>query len=261
MTNRLAFEAAGRAAREGEGHLIFLHGFGGLASQWQPLQARFADVPSMAFDLPGHGGSLEFEGFGPPKVAARAVITQLPGDATTKHHLVGHSMGGAIACLIALFAPERVASLTLLAPGGFGPEIAVDLLDDWANARTRQEIMTTLAPMYARRPDEKKDFLQAQVAARAQPGAIEALQWIRDGMTKNGQQGVLPLSAIFEKEIPIELVWGTEDRIVPYQQALTVCEAQPAGVTLHTLDGIGHCPAEEAEKQVAAIIRSNFLAA
>jgi pimeloyl-ACP methyl ester carboxylesterase len=46
----------------------------------------------------------------------------------------GHSMGGAVSALIAMRAPDRVKSLTLVAPGGMAREINADLLDRYARA-------------------------------------------------------------------------------------------------------------------------------
>ena len=44
-------------------------------------------------------------------------------------HVVGHSMGGALAIALAARQPERIATLTLLAPAGLGPEINGGFID------------------------------------------------------------------------------------------------------------------------------------
>ncbi|MGC3085787.1 alpha/beta fold hydrolase, partial [Enterococcus faecium] len=63
-------------------------------------------------------------------------------------HLVGHSMGGATAALVAVFAAEKVASLTLQAPGGFGPDINGRLLRHYAAARTHDALQLALEGMF-----------------------------------------------------------------------------------------------------------------
>ena len=81
----------------GEGPpVVLLHGFDGRAEVWGPIQAGLAadGRRTIAFDLPGHGRSRDFPGFGPPKVAARAVIAELDRRDIASAHLVGHSMGG-----------------------------------------------------------------------------------------------------------------------------------------------------------------------
>ena len=117
--------------------MVFIHGFGGRRESWSDLQQRVSKyAQTIAFDLPGHGQSIDYPDFGPPKVAARAIITELQRMGHNKVHVVGHSMGGAVSSLIALFQPELVASLTLLAPGGFGDEINVVALNQIPDAAT-----------------------------------------------------------------------------------------------------------------------------
>ncbi|MGT2467378.1 alpha/beta fold hydrolase [Mesorhizobium atlanticum] len=97
-----------------------------------------AEARVLAYDLPGHSHSLQCEGMGGAKPAARAILADLAARQLTKVHLVGHSMGGAVATLMALADSGRVASLTLLAPGGFGPEINAALLRRYAAASGRE---------------------------------------------------------------------------------------------------------------------------
>ena len=129
--------------------VLLLHGFGGRADNWSDLQKRLsADKSTLAFDLPGHGGSLGFPEAGEPKVAARAIIAELKKRSIEKAHLVGFSMGGAIASLVGLFSPDVVASLTLLAPGGFGPEINYRMLQAYADAADEQTLRLVMPQFF-----------------------------------------------------------------------------------------------------------------
>ena len=116
--------------------VVLLHGFGGSHRAWTPIQQSLsAETRVLAYDLPGHGDSFGFPDAGPPKVAANAILADLDARGIASAHFAGHSMGGAIAALTALFQPQRVASLTLLSPGGFGPEINQRLLKRYAAAK------------------------------------------------------------------------------------------------------------------------------
>ena len=116
--------------------VVLLHGFGGCHDIWREVTATLAPgIRTLAYDLPGHGLSLDFPGSGPAKTAARAVLADLAARGIARVHVAGHSMGGAVATLMALAEPETIASLTLLAPGGFGPEINGPLLRRYAAAR------------------------------------------------------------------------------------------------------------------------------
>ncbi|TIO63391.1 MAG: alpha/beta fold hydrolase, partial [Mesorhizobium sp.] len=94
--------------------IVFLHGFGACHSIWRDVIAGLTpDVRTLAYDLPGHGNSLQCQAAG-VKQAAGVILADLGARRLGKVHVVGHSMGGAIATLMASADPERVASLTLL---------------------------------------------------------------------------------------------------------------------------------------------------
>ena len=57
-----------------------------------------------------------------------AISADLAARGLNRVHIAGHSMGGAVAALLAIGEPEHFASVTLFAPGGFGEQIAGPLL-------------------------------------------------------------------------------------------------------------------------------------
>ena len=64
-------------------------------------------------------------------------------------HLVGHSLGGAVAATLAAEHPERVASLTLIAPAGLGEEINGEFIDGFVAAESRRELKGVLERLFA----------------------------------------------------------------------------------------------------------------
>ena len=99
-----------------------MHGFGADLNAWmfnQPVLAEKRRV--VAIDLPGHGGSVKQVEAGDAETFAAVISDALAALAIDRLHLVGHSMGGAIAVVLAGKMPTRIASLTLLAPAGLGP--------------------------------------------------------------------------------------------------------------------------------------------
>ncbi|HKA03209.1 MAG TPA: alpha/beta fold hydrolase, partial [Acidimicrobiales bacterium] len=104
--------------------VLLVHGYGGDRNSWlflqEPLAARYRVY---ALDLPGHGTSAKDVGDGTLDVLAGAVTGVLDALGAGRAHLVGHSMGGAVVLAVAARDPGRVASLTLIAPSGFGSEI------------------------------------------------------------------------------------------------------------------------------------------
>jgi pyruvate dehydrogenase E2 component (dihydrolipoamide acetyltransferase) len=231
--------------------VVFLHGFGGLAKQWWGFQTSISfNAPTLAFDMPGHGDSVDYPDSGPPAVAAKAVIAELKERGIEKAHFVGHSMGGAISSLIGLTAPEVVASLTLLAPGGYGTEFNHPLLMQWANAKTHEELVTVLPHFFGASFEVSEKMIDFQAQARSKKGVVEALVRIGESLSRNGEQGMLPVDDVLRGDYPVTMVWGDKDAVLPVSHALAVKDK----VDLHILEGVGHSPVEEATDAVRKII-------
>ncbi len=239
---------------DGSTVLVLLHGFGGTHRIWQAvidaLLATRPDLSILAYDLPGHGKNLDAPGAGPPKRGAELIAADLKRRGIERYHLAGHSMGGAIATLIACAEPDPVASLTLVAPGGFGPEIAIDVLKLFAEAATADDLRQCLSRMSGPGADISDEDIEALVAMRKRPRQVPMLQRIADTMTRDGKQGQLPAKWLEKLAMPVALIWGTEDTILPYDQT----QNAPANFTLHTVDGAGHMLPEESPSRVAQVI-------
>ncbi len=99
--------------------VLLLHGFGADLNGWMFNQPALSDGRRVvALDLPGHGGSSRDVGAGDGEAFSRAVEGFLATLDLGRAHLVGHSMGGAIAALLAARRPDLVRTLTLIAPAG-----------------------------------------------------------------------------------------------------------------------------------------------
>ena len=133
---------------------------------------------TLAYDLPGHGASQAVPDAGSPRKAAQAIAADMAARGLPRVHLVGHSMGGAIAALTALAAPERIASLTLLAPGGIGPEIDAPLLRRYAEAADEAELAACLAAMSGPDAATPAGTIEVLLAMRRRPGQIDRLETI-----------------------------------------------------------------------------------
>src|SRR5215813_8970205 len=117
--------------REGDGvPVLLLHGFGADLNTWMFTQPTLAEGRRViALDLPGHGGSTKEAGAADVKSLSKAAESALDAHGIERVHLVGHSMGGAVAASLAVHGPERIASLTLIAAAGLGPEINIAFID------------------------------------------------------------------------------------------------------------------------------------
>lgn len=241
-----------RETGAGPDAVVLLHGFGGWHGAWNGIADGLSGrMRVIAYDLPGHAGSLACAGEASAKRAADAILGDLASRGAAKVHIAGHSLGGAVAMLMAMAAPERVASLTLLAPGGIGPEINAPLLNRFALARSAAEIADCLAGMSAPGASIRPDNVVAMVAQRAVPGQTAALSTIAAAITRDGRQGTIPAGSLASLAMPVVCAWGTADPVLPFSQA----EALPAQVAVHAVAGAGHMLIEEAPDVVADLIR------
>jgi pyruvate dehydrogenase E2 component (dihydrolipoamide acetyltransferase) len=235
--------------------LVLLHGFGANHAVWNDVVAEFSRTTrTIAYDLPGHGGSLAFPDAGPPKLAARAIAANLAERGIDRAHVVGHSMGGAIAVLIGLMAPDRIASLTLLAPGGFGPEIKGPLLRRYGAAVEASEIRDCLAAMSGPQATVSDASLGAYREMRGQRGQTAKLEEIAALITKGERQGEIPREMLATLAMPVSVLWGDADPVLPVSQA----QGLPASFRVRILPGAGHMLMGEAPAEVAALIHAQL---
>lgn len=231
--------------------LVLLHGFGGAGEDWSGIAEALAGAPLLIPDLPGHGGSMTYPEAGPPKVAANAVLAELEAAGHARVHLAGHSMGGAIATLIALAAPDRVASLTLFAPGGYGPEINHRLLMRYAKAKDPDAMRAVLEGMTGYRFVVPDELVAQKLAQHAAPGQRPLLEAFAAGMVRDGRQGTIPRDRIAALPMPVRLVWGEQDNVLPIRQAAGL----PEHFVVTRLAETGHLPAAEQPDAVVAALR------
>lgn len=250
-------EARLHAREKGDGSpvVVLLHGFGDTHGAWASVQdALAADACTIAFDLPGHGGSLGYPDSGRTKVAVGAVLAEMKMRGIGPAHLVGHSMGGAVAALAALENPAAVASLTLLAPGGFGTEINHRLLARYAAAHDADGLRSALENMYGwNRPVDEED-IRRLLAMRALPGQVDKLIDISRGLSRDGRQGVIARDRLGQLDIPVKVLWGMQDRVLPTRQSHRL----PPRFATHIFENTGHMLINEVRDDVLALIRQNM---
>ncbi len=93
---------------------LFVHCSLAHGGVWKSVVGPLADrVTGFAPDMPGHGRSVPWDGQGDVHDAVTEGVRPLIGDAC---HLVGHSFGATVALRLALEAPDKVLSLTMIEP-------------------------------------------------------------------------------------------------------------------------------------------------
>ncbi|HSM43236.1 MAG TPA: alpha/beta fold hydrolase [Afifellaceae bacterium] len=242
------------SGREGDEPVVLLHGFGGSHRAWDaviPLVEQ--DRRVIAYDLPGHAGSLAYPKIGNAAVSAKGVLADLAACGIDRAHFVGHSMGGAAAALCGLMAPERCASLTLLAPGGFGWEVNHRLLRRYAEAREAADIAMLLEQFFGWQNELPAYLVDTMAVERAVSGAPEALEKIVETLFDGTSQKRLPIDEIAALPVPVKVIWGTQDRVLPTRQAHKL----PGRIAVHIFEEVGHMLPMEIPADIAHLILEN----
>jgi pimeloyl-ACP methyl ester carboxylesterase len=139
--------------------LVLVHGLGSAATIWKSLLPQLSKSFTVyAIDLPGHGEAPLDEGEKyDPQSLARGIIEELErSHQVTELHVAGNSLGGWIALEMGVVAPDRVKSITALAPAGLWHEVPLGKyppsLDARILAKISQHFMTLayrIAPLKA----------------------------------------------------------------------------------------------------------------
>jgi pyruvate dehydrogenase E2 component (dihydrolipoamide acetyltransferase) len=239
--------------------VVFLHGFAGDRDSWigqvVALETRRRII---AFDLPGHGMALDWPEIGHAGIAAKAVIGSLSALGIERFHLVGHSMGGATATLIALkLAPtQRLASLTLLAPGGFGTEINQRLVRRYATATAEHEIHALLEQFFGYERPVPQAIARRMAEIRRDPRVTATLARIVEAILDGERQKTFDLDDLADLPHSIRIIWGDQDRVLPTRQA----RKAPGIVGVHVFRGVGHMPHLEVPREVTRLIQEAIAA-
>ena len=240
-----------RTLKSGQGTpVVFLHGFGADLSSWRPLIGRIGlDNPMMALDLPGHGAS---QGHGATDFAAIVAtvgqtLRTLPGG----FHLVGHSLGAAVATALTERGDLDVRSLTLISPSGLGPSIAGDFVEGFLAARSEAALAAWMRRLVHDPASLASVLVRATLTAREAAGLTLAQSRVASAVFEGSTQLFSTTAALRAYKGPCAVIIGREDAIVPLRE---VEAAVPAHVALYRLDRVGHLPQVEAADLVQTLI-------
>ena len=232
--------------------VLLLHGFGADLNTWMFNQPALAEARRVvALDLPGHGGSARDVGTGDAEALQKAVAALVDMLDLGAAHVVGHSLGGALAVLLAAHRPDLVRSLTLIAPAGLGSEINAAFIDGFVRASRRKEAVEVLQLLVHDPSLVSRSMVEDVLRFKRLDGVAAALAAVAQAWFAGGRQQVSVAADLAKLAIPAQLIWGREDQIVP----LTHARSAPPGAAIHVLDGAGHLPHMEKAGEVNRLIR------
>src|SRR3954463_12219698 len=251
--HRRAFVLAGQGPP-----LLLLHGIGNSAQTWSGVIGQLAATHTvLAPDLLGHGssdkprGAYSIAGYAN---GMRDLLSVLDIEQAT---VVGHSLGGGIALQFAYQFPERCARLVLVGSGGLGPELSAGLRA--ATLPGAEAVLTALTGVSGvlrtgmrvvegvgrlagcqrlRDLAEAGDALLALKDVEARRAFLRTLRGVVDA---RGQAATALDRLYLADSLPMLVVGGSRDPIVPAQHAEAVRESVPSA-RVEVFPGAGHWP-------------------
>jgi pyruvate dehydrogenase E2 component (dihydrolipoyllysine-residue acetyltransferase) len=238
--------------------IVFVHGFGADLNTWMFNQPALAEQHrTIALDLPGHGGSVKDVAVGDVAALTDAVAAALAALSIDRVHLVGHSMGGAIATSLALRRPASIASLTLIASAGLGAEINAAFIDGFVKAERRRDATEILKLLVHDPALVSRTMVEDVLRYKRLDGVSDALAAIARAWFGGGRQVVDLAVRLGTLACPVQIFWGREDRIIPVAHA----EALAGRTPVHVFEGAGHLPHMEKAGEVNRLIEHFVTAA
>lgn len=253
----------------GEPVMILLHGFGASVFSWREVMAPLANSGTViAFDRPAFGLTQrpmpgEWQGQNPysPEAQVALVIGLMDVLEIDQAILIGNSAGGTVALSTALAHPQRVTGLVLVDAavysGGGAPAWILPLFRLPQYERIGQLISRSLL-QNGDRLIETAWHDPARISADVLDGyrkPLKANNWDRSlwELTKASGESNLA-DRLAELTLPVLVVSGDDDRIVPTDQSVRLAE-EISGARLVVFTACGHVPQEECPDQFLQAVK------
>jgi len=224
----------------GDSVVLLLHGFGGDLDNWMfNLDSLAEKHRLLALDLPGHGQSVKTNV--DPSLSGMATFVRKFLDvlSVSSVHVVGHSMGGAIAMQLASDSPETVKSLGLICSAGLGPDINSDYLRGFVEAQSQQELKLVLQQLFVDESLVNLQLVNDLLNYKRIDGVEATLNALSETLISAGEQTFLT-DNIVASGIPVLVIWGKQDRIIPVSHAQNYSAAGGSCVEVEIFDSAGH---------------------
>jgi pimeloyl-ACP methyl ester carboxylesterase len=255
----------GEAGAKTSPAVLLVHGLGYNAHRdWQPVMpALLSHHRVIALDLPGFGASPTLPGGYAFPALAQVLDELLEQKQVVRVHVVGHSLGGAVALYFAHAFPQRVDRVVLVDAAGilhqsiFARHIArVDLPQSGLEPVDRvlsmiDERINGVGRMLMRRMDAGFDFVRWLAD---NPGVRQAL--LGGASQADAAVGLVEhnfATAIRSVRAPVTLIWGADDPTAPVRTGRLLASRLP-DARLQVIEGAGHVPMTQSTERFNALL-------
>lgn len=231
--------------------LVLLHGLGSSANAFSRvffhLQPHFRSI--WAFDLPGNGFSpLPDSGPVPVETNVRVLLDFIREQVQEPVVLSGNSLGGAMSLFAASEEPHQVKGLSLVAPAGAQVAPARwNALKNSLDVKTRREARAISRRLFHRPPWVFSLFAGQFQLLYGSPAVRGVLQEIKE-------TDFVPPERLDRLSMPIQLIWGRSEKLLPYESIHYFREHLPAHAEIHEVPDFGHIPQMEHPAELSRMI-------
>lgn len=231
---------------QGSTALLFLHYWGGSAQTWQQVMAPLVPkVRCVAMDLRGWGQSRALDGRYDLEAMADDVQAVIEALGLERVVLVGHSMGGKVAQIVAGRLPASLAALLLVAPAPpkglpVPAEVRQGMLDSYQSRAGVMQALKVLTHQPLGEADREQvitDTLAGDMAAK--------VYWTSEGILADIKDGLELVT------VPVLILVGDKDEVERQQVLEPLFGAILPGAEFRMLADVGHLSPIEAPAQVA----------
>lgn len=258
--------AFGHSTYYDSGHgpvIVLLHGFGGWHTTWHAVAPALVALGYRVISIDAIGAGASARSHNPlaytTESQARTVMAILAHRNVTTYTLVGHSYGGRIALQIALYAPQQVQRVIVIAPEVVAterPPIAkIVVVPVIGYALAFWSTAPALVQFGLRGVSKRAGWVTQQHAHYAKSARVRghlAGQICQSASPKDGDMPVpLHLSTI---HCPVFAIWGADDPVFPVRHGVLLVERMP-NAHIAVIPNTGHVPHEEALTETLEFMR------
>ena len=249
--HRVAYRMAGSGPP-----VLLIHGVTSSSANWEvvgPMLARRHTV--LAPDLLGHGASAKPRGdysMGAFASGIRDLAVSLGVGTAT---IVGHSLGGGVAMQFAYQFPERAERLVLVGSGGLGQdvhgilraatlpgsELVLPLLAAHRLMNVGRTVGRALDRVGLRLATDLLEIARGHASLSDPEARAAFVHTLRASIDPNGQRVRATDRLYLATQLPLLIVWGAHDRIIPIEHGRRAHELVP-GSRLEVFEDAGHFP-------------------
>ncbi|MDO4918893.1 alpha/beta fold hydrolase [Kocuria sp.] len=251
--------------------VLLVHGIGRTLADWDAqhelLSGSFRVV---SVDLPGFGGSERPSGAMTLENLAARLAEFVRAQDIAPVHLVGNSLGGAVAMQLTADHPDLVRSLLLVDSAGFGRGVSPALrlasipgVGERALRPSRGSALRSERAMYHDPALATPERVAHGYRTAQRPGGFAAmLEILRSlgspaGVKSAWRRALLP--RVRDTGVPVVVVWGDRDTVLPHRHLARAGRA--LGARTHTFPDTGHGPMIERPDEFARVAREFWASA